>query len=101
LTRPSDKSYRSAEGLVVKSWDEEFAVAYAPSQAKTHLINAAAATVLQLATQGQVTSASLLRLYGSDPATTAGIADSSAANQHHLEATLDGLVSAGLLQPTS
>jgi hypothetical protein len=100
LTRASDKSYRSAEGLVVKSWDEEFAVAYAPSQAKTHLINAAAATVLQLAAQDHVTVASLLELYGSEPATDPGEADVTAANQVHLNTTLDGLINAGLLQST-
>jgi hypothetical protein len=99
LTRSPDKSYRSVEGLVVKSWDEEFAVAYAPSQAKTHLINAAAATVLQLAAQHHVTAASLLQLYGSEPSTGPVEADAAAANHLHLNATLDGLVSAGLLQP--
>jgi ribosomal protein S19E (S16A) len=100
LTRASDKSYRSAEGLVVKSWDEEFAVAYAPSQAKTHLINAAAATVLQLAAQHHVTAESLLQLYGSEPSTGPVEADVTAANQVHLNTTLDGLINAGLLQST-
>jgi hypothetical protein len=101
LTRSSDKPYRSAEGLVVKSWDEEFAVAYAPSQAKTHLITAAAATVLQLGARDHVTAASLLTLYGSSPVTEAGDDGPVASIQDHLNATLNGLLSAGLLVSTT
>jgi hypothetical protein len=101
LTRVPDQSYRSTEGLVVKAWDEEFAVAYAPSQARTHLINAAAATVLQAATEEAVTVASLLNLYESGQTTDPGISDASAANEAHLNATLAGLLGAGLLRLTA
>ncbi len=98
MTGPSDKSYRSVEGLVVKSWDEELAVAYAPSQAKTHLINAAAATVLQMAAQDRVTVSSLLQLYGVDPLIGPNDSASTPEHQRHLDATLVGLLGAGLLR---
>jgi hypothetical protein len=101
LTGGFDKFYRSAEGLVVKSWDEEFAVVYAPSQAKTHLITAAAATVLQVAMHDRVTTASLLGLYGSDAVISPEESDPTSEHQRHLDATLAGLLGAGLLQQTT
>jgi hypothetical protein len=101
LTGQPDQSYRCSDGLVIKSWDEEFAVAYAATQAKTLLISAAAATVLQLAKQDAVTVVSLLPLYAPDPLIDGSTPDAAVATQDHLRATLDGLLSAGLLVSTT
>jgi hypothetical protein len=86
--------YQTAPGLVVKSWDEELAVAYAPSQAKTHLVSAAGAAILDAASAARVSPEMLLSMCL--PEDGAGQA-SDAELLQHLQLTLEGLVSAGLL----
>jgi hypothetical protein len=86
--------YRTAPGLIVKSWDEDLAVAYAPSQAKTHLVSAAGAAILDAASVARVSPEMLLSMCLAED-------DSAQASDEevlqHLQLTLEGLVSAGLL----
>jgi hypothetical protein len=76
-------------------------VAYAPSQAKTHLIDASAATVLQMASKDDVTVASLLQLYSNEPNVAPAEIGSTGEQRRHLDVVLAGLLSAGLLRPTT
>jgi hypothetical protein len=98
LTDSAHTTFSTAAGVVVKSWDEDLAVAYALSQGKTHLISAAGAAILQSAQACAVDEQHLLALYWQDaneePTEHSGLTEAQA----HLSSTLSGLLTAGLLQ---
>jgi hypothetical protein len=94
LTAAACPSYRTAPDVIVKSWGEELAVAYAPLQAKTHLISAAGAVILETAGPAEVSLPSLLLMDAEHDANP--LADLAA--QQNLQQAVDGLVTAGLLR---
>jgi hypothetical protein len=96
LTTPADTSYQTAPGVVVKSWDEELAVAYAPLQAKTHLVSGAGALILEAASHADVSLSSLLLMEAAEDYRSDADAPESETGRH-LQQILDGLLAAGLL----
>jgi hypothetical protein len=98
LTFPAQSTVRAAPGVVVKSWDEDLALAYAPSQGKTHLISAAGAAILEAASNADVSAHALLQLYSLDVSADAPQGSALAQAKSHLDSTLEGLTQAGLLQ---
>jgi hypothetical protein len=97
LTDAAHKTIRTAPGVIVKNWNEEFAVAYAPSQAKTHMVSAAGAAILEAASFGDTSMQGLLSLYAPDEDSAEHHTVGSAPAAQHLNTTVDGLVRAGLL----
>jgi CO/xanthine dehydrogenase Mo-binding subunit len=98
LTFSARSVVRTAPGVVVKSWDEDLALAYAPSQGKTHLISAAGAAILETASATEVPAQALLRLYGLGASAHESPAGEFAEVESHLRLTVEGLSQAGLLQ---
>jgi hypothetical protein len=98
LTFPTQSFVRTAPGVVVKSWGEDLALAYATSQGKTHLISAAGAAILEAACVGDTSVQSLLNLYQVDTSIAESQDTEVSGIERHLHLTLEGLSQAGLLR---
>jgi hypothetical protein len=98
LTFLAQSIVRTAPGVIVKSWDEDLALAYALSQGKTHLISAAGAAILEAAAAADVSALSLLALYVPDMQVLDSQSAVSPDAESHLRLTLEGLSGAGLLR---
>jgi flagellin-like hook-associated protein FlgL len=89
----------TAAGLVVRQWPgEATAAVFFPDTVSTHLVNALAGAVLEIAATRAVSAQDILSLLDAAPDSVDSAASDDGAAVQRVEETITGLVAAGLLR---